>query len=182
MTDLIVQSDNWSRHWPEKVLCLGQWLKVLAAGLFLASCQVEEGETLAEIPPGYQAASALVREGFLKKSVKAAELDGQKVALWGYLDGGNIFEDSEQTNYWSFKVKANADDAIGESFSVLVPKSPGYLQSIANLRAFNSGDQAPIVLLLGTARTFAAPTNTNRLTGLVVELPEANAFKLIARR
>ena len=101
--------------------------------------------------------------------------------MWGYLDRGNIFENSEQPDYWRFMVKARPDDALGESFSVLVPKSEGYLQSMAKLRTFNAGDQAPIVLLRGTARVFVAPTNTNRLTGLEVELPEAEAFKLMPR-
>ncbi len=182
MADPAVQFNIRSRLRLEKLSCSGQRLKVLAVGLLLTSCQVEEGQTPAEIPPDYQAASVLVRDGFLKESVRVAELDGQEVAWWGYLDGGNIFKDSEYPNYWQFKVKASEDDAIGESFSVLVPKSRGYLQSMADLRAFKSGGQAPIVLLRGTVRIFVAPTNINRLTGLVVELPDANAFKLIARR
>jgi predicted small lipoprotein YifL len=60
---------------------------VLAAALALAGCGERVGE--------YLPVSAIARGGFVGDDRTVAEVHGQDVRLWGFVDHGNLYGDAE---------------------------------------------------------------------------------------
>jgi hypothetical protein len=78
-----------------------------------------------------------------------AELQGQEVRLWGFVDPGNLYGDVEakrllgawwsgagpDADTWRFGLKAEADDPIGHSIPVQVRNDAGRDALLAAFRA-----------------------------------------------
>ena len=98
----------------------------------------------------------LTRNGFAKDGDEIRRLDGQEVMLWGYVDHGNLYGDESaqeilgdwwsgdgpDASTWRFNLKAQADDAVGDSFAVTVSHRRGTERASAAVRDRRRGRQA----------------------------------------
>ncbi len=148
---------------------------VLAAALGLAGC---------ERPVRGQAAATIARDGFARNPEAIRAVVGQTIEVRGFVDHGNLYGDAGAKEIlgdfwsgegpdpatWRFDLKSGADDPVGHSFQVQVPNGPGRDALLRRLVADARAGRPTPVRVRGQARTFAAPTNVKRLTGLYMEL------------
>lgn len=141
---------------------------------------------------GYTAASSISRNGFAVDAGQARSLHGQAVAIWGYVDDGNLYGDAgakkilgdwwsgegPDATSWQFNLKANADDATGHSFAVYVPDDSGRDDLLEILAADARAQRPTKVFVKGKLYTFEAPGNFNRLTGLYMEVASSGDILL----
>jgi uncharacterized protein len=134
--------------------------------------------------PGYIPASSISKAGFVSDQGKVETLLGRKTRLWGFVDYQNLYGDDEAKRVlgdwwsgyspdpatWQFKLKANADDPAGQSFTVQVPNDL-LRDDLLRLFAQNASAGRPTqVHLAGVISTFPAPANAATLLGLSMEL------------
>jgi len=150
------------------------------------------GEETAPDPADYVAASLLTRNGFARDGAQARGLEGREVRLWGFVDHGNIYGDAgaqailgdwwsgngPDDATWRFNLKAEADDAVGQSFAVHVPNGPGRDDLLKRFLADAEAGRPTKVFLTGKLFTFDAPTNAVSLAGLTMELGSAHDIRL----
>ena len=122
-------------------------------------------------------ATSISNRGFATRSAVAKYANGSAVKIWGYVDYGNIAYDPAST-HWSFKLKANAKDAVGESFRIRAPKDSGHQELIKRFRSSEAAGKSTTVLVEGKLYTFDAPTNFKMLTGLYVETSKSDAIRI----
>ncbi len=157
---------------------------MVAATLFLAGCSQHIGD--------YVAASSISKNGFARDADAMRKLDGQEIKVWGFVDSGNIYGDAgakailgdlwsgdgADATTWRFNLKAEAGDKAGDSFSVLVPNSPGRDELLRAFVADANAQKPTRVFVKGMVHIFDAPTNTARLTGLRMELRSSDDIML----
>lgn len=141
---------------------------------------------------GYTAASTISRNGFAVDAERARSLAGQDVAIWGYVDHGNLYGDASAQQIldewwsgvgptatsWQFNLKANADDAVGRSFAVHVPNDGGRDDLLAVLAADARAQRPTKVFVKGRLYTFDAPGNFSKQTGLYMEVASSGDILL----
>lgn len=145
-------------------------------GSCLLGCQDSVGD--------YVAASAISRNGLARNGNAINALDGREIAVWGFVDHGNLYGDAgarailgdwwsgdgPTPTRWRFNLKARADDATGHSFPVRVPNDRGRDDLLKRFVAHARAGKSTKVFLKGRVSIFAAPTNVVPLTGLSLEL------------
>jgi uncharacterized protein len=134
--------------------------------------------------PGYIPTSAISKAGFVSDKGKVESLLGRETGVWGFVDHQNLYGDDQAklvlgdwwSGYspdpaaWQFKLKANADDPAGQSFTVQVPNDM-LRDDLLRLFAQDASAGRPTqVHLKGLISTFPAPANTVTLLGLSMEL------------
>jgi hypothetical protein len=133
---------------------------------------------------GYVAASTISQGGFARNPAAVAALAGQDVQVWGYVDQGNLYGDAAARailgDWWSgpgpddatwrFNLKANADDAVGQSFAVYVPNDEGRDELLERFVADARAQTPTRVFVTGRLFTFDAPMNVTARTGLSLTL------------
>ncbi len=143
---------------------------------------------------GYTAASAISRNGFAINGDELRKLDGQQVAIWGYVDQGNLYGDASARQIlgewwsgagptatsWQFNLKANADDAVGRSFAVFVPNDAGRDDLLEVLAADARAQRPTRVFVKGRLYTFDAPGNFSKQTGLYMEVASSGDILLVS--
>ena len=158
----------------------------LLAAIGLAGCGERVGE--------YLPVSAIAPNGFVTDERTVAELQGQEVRLWGFVDPGNLYGDAEANRLlgawwsgagpdaetWRFGLKAGVDDPVGHCIPVLVRNDAGRDALLAAFRADAEAGRPTRVFLQGRLRTFAAPTQFQSLTGIILEVPSSRAILLNA--
>ena len=159
---------------------------MLAVGLLLAACQQQVGD--------YVAASSLSRNGFARDGAALREADGHVVKLWGYVDHGNLYGDAGaqailgdwwsgeglEASTWRFNLKANAGDAVGESFAVTVPNDEGRDALLRQFAADAQAGRPTKVFVTGRLATFDAPSSDRVRTGLTMDVQSSSDILLEA--
>lgn len=157
---------------------------VLVAALGLAGCNGQIGE--------YLPLSAIARGGFVSDEGTVAEVHGREVRLWGFVDQGNLYGGAEakrvlgewwsgegpDPDHWRFDLKAQADDAVGHSFAVLVPNDAGREDLLVRLVADARAGRPTKVFVKGRLFTFHAPTQILDLTSLYLQLRSSQDIRL----
>ena len=133
--------------------------------------------------PG-QPPATIARAGFARDPAAIRAAVGQTIEVRGFVDHGNLYGDAGAkailADYlsgpgpdpatWRFDLKSGADDPVGHGFAVQVPSGPGRDALLRRLVADARAGRPTPVRVRGQVRTFAAPTNIRRLTGLYMEL------------
>jgi hypothetical protein len=154
----------------------GILLATLLASLFLVACQQPVGD--------YVAASSLSRNGFARDGAALRGADGQEVKLWGFVDHGNLYGDEgakailgdwwsgdgPDASTWRFNLKAQADDAVGDSFAVTVPNDAGRDDLLRQFAADAQAGRPTKVFVTGRLATFDAPSSDGVRTGLTMDV------------
>jgi hypothetical protein len=159
-------------------MAAGRWLPVLTliAAAWLVGCD--------EQARGYRPVSSIAKHGFLRDPETLAKAVGQEVKLWGFVDHGNLYGNAgargilrewwagegPRAGRWRFDLKAQAKDAVGDSFPVHVPDDAGRDDLLQRFVADARSRQPTKVFVKGKLHTFDAPTQGMRLTGLYLEL------------
>jgi len=147
---------------------------LLTASIFIG-CSQQIGE--------YEAASSISRNGFAKDAKELRARQGQEIAVWGYIDHANVYGDAgteailgewwsgdgPDAAAWQFNVMANEEDAVGNSFAVLVPNDAGRDALLERFVADARAQKPTKVFVTGTLNTFDAPTAETSLTGLFIQ-------------
>ena len=150
----------------------------------LAGCGDRVGE--------YLAVSAIARGGLVSDERTVAKMHGREVRLWGFVDQGNLYGDAEakrvlgewwsgqapDPDHWRFDLKAQADDPVGRSFSVLVPNDAGRKDLLDHLLADAQARRATKILVTGRLFTFHAPTHILDRSGLYLQLRSSQDIRL----
>jgi membrane-associated protease RseP (regulator of RpoE activity) len=161
-------------------------LIVLAATLLLVGCSAPVA--------GHTAVAAISKDGFARDPDAVRQLAGQEVALWGYVDHGNLYGDEgarqilgewwsgegPDVETWRFNLKARADDDVGHSFPVRVPDDAGRDDLLRILVADARAQTPTKVFVRGRLFTFDAPTNVTARTGLSMALATSRDIVLEA--
>ena len=106
-------------------------LAALLGSVLLAGCGQNIGD--------YTSVSSFSRNGFAKNEKQARAVNGRELAVWGYVDYGNIYGDATAKSIlgqwwsgdgpdsltWAFNVKAGPDVPVGRSFQVQVRNDSG---------------------------------------------------------
>lgn len=140
----------------------------------------------------YRAASEVSRSGFAVNSNSIELLNGEMVALWGYVDQLNIFADettksilkdwwggpAPQANTWQFGLKARPGDPHGHSFFVGIPDDQ-MRNDILRIFAADAASSRPTrVYLRGRLATFDAPTSVSIRTGIQMNLSSSSDLRV----
>jgi hypothetical protein len=164
----------------------GVVLVALLIGLLLVGCNRRIGD--------YAAVSSFSKDGFAKGARHVKAVNGRELAVWGYVDYGNIYGDAAarsilgqwwsgdgpDSSTWAFNVKAGPDVSAGRSFQVRVPNDSGrdaLLQAIADNATAGRPTQ---VFLRGKMLTFDAPVNGAMRTGLRMQVQSSSDISLQA--
>jgi hypothetical protein len=159
-------------------------LLLLVAIFLMVGCSKQIG--------GYEAASSISENGFVKSPGSIGDMEGQEIQIWGYVDHGNIFGDDEVKeilgNWWSgegptkkswqFNLKANSNDKTGESFAVIIQNDDGRNDLLQAFLEDATAQKATKVYLTGILYTFDASTNLKQLTGLYLEIQSSSDILL----
>jgi heat shock protein HslJ len=141
------------------------------------------GQVAALDPDDYRAASSISKNGFAINDDEIRQLDGQEVMLWGYVDHGNLYGDEgarailgdwwsgdgPDAATWRFNLKAQADDAVGDSFAVTVPNDEGRVVLLRQFAADAQAGRPTRVFVTGRLATFDAPSSDRVRTGLTMD-------------
>lgn len=156
----------------------------LAIAALLVGCHDTAG--------GPIAASAISKNGFARDREAMRRLAGTEVTVWGFVDHGNLYGDASARQIlgewwsgdgpdgdsWSFHLKADAGDEVGQSFAVRISNDEG---RDGLLRAFVADARAgrpTRVAVTGALRTFDAPTQAATRTGLLMVLGSSRAVSI----
>lgn len=155
---------------------------MLAAALAVPtlSCRRDQLSRCGEPVDGYQAASCLASGGFAAHGAADLGADGREVAVWGYVDHGNLFGDAHakailgewwggkgpDARTWRFNLKAAADDPVGRSFEVRVANGQGRDRLLGCFVADARAGRANRVAIRGKLFGFDAPTSFSSLVGV----------------
>ena len=159
---------------------------VLLTTIGLAGCDERVGD--------YLPVSAIARGGFVSDERTVAEMRGREVRLWGFVDQGNLYGDAEaerilgewwsgegpDPGHWRFGLKAQAEDPVGRSFTVLVPNDAGRKHLLDRLVADAQARRATKIFVTGRLFTFPAPTQILDRTGLYLQLRSSQDIRLDA--
>lgn len=146
------------------------------------------GEVTALDPDDYRAASSFSRNGFAINSDEMRQLDGQEVMLWGYVDHGNLYGDEgakeilgdwwsgegPDASTWRFNLKAQAEDAVGDSFAVTVPNDQGRDELLRQFVTDAQAGRPTKVFATGRLTTFEAPSSDRVRTGLIMDVQSSD--------
>jgi hypothetical protein len=138
--------------------------------------------------------AAIAPNGFLNDERTVAEVQGGEVRLWGFVDPGNLYGDTDAERVlgawwsgagpdamtWRFGLKAEANDPVGHSVPIQVRNDPGRDALLAAFRADAEAGRPTRVFLQGRVRTYAAPTQFQSFTGIVLEVPSSHGIRLNA--
>jgi hypothetical protein len=141
---------------------------------------------------GYEAASSISKNGFVRSPDSIGDMEGQEVQIWGYVDHGNIYGDDEvkeilgdwwsgegpTTKSWQFNLKTKSNDKTGESFAVIIQTDDGRNDLLKAFLEDAIAQKATKVYLTGTLYTFDASTNLKLLTGLYLEIQSSSDILL----
>ena len=183
---------------------ISQWNYLFGQlGLYYANEQGEFGRLLfapagakdvAEVDDyeaDYEAASALTRNGFAKDD-EIRQLDGQEVMLWGYVDHGNLYGDESaqeilgdwwsgngpDASTWRFNLKAQADDAVGDSFAVNVSADQRRDELLRQFVTDAEAGRPTRVFIAGRLATFEAPSSDRVRTGLTMDVQSSSDISI----
>lgn len=140
----------------------------------------------------YSAASSISRNGFARDAEEIKELEGQEVALWGFVDHANMYGDQDvkeilqdwwsgegpSATAWRFDLKAKEDDQAGQSFAVYVPNDQGRDDLLRTFLADARAQKPTKVFVKGRLFAFHAATNASSLTGLYLEVQSSDDILL----
>ena len=142
---------------------------------------------------GYIPVKEIARNGFLIDQQATGLLPGKEVRLWGYVDHGNLYGDSDVREIleewwagegpdavtWRFNLKADADDAVGHSFPVRIHDNDTRRDKLLRKFVADARGQKPTkVFLKGTLQSYEAPTQVSTLTGLYLEVSSSQDIQL----
>jgi len=141
---------------------------------------------------GYIPVKEIARNGFLIEQQATGLLPGKEVRLRGYVDHGNLYGDSDvreilgewwagegpDAGSWQFNLKADADDAVGNSFPVHVPDDAGADELLRKFVTDARKQKPTKVFLKGTLQSYEAPTQVSTLTGLYLEVSSSQDIQL----
>jgi hypothetical protein len=133
---------------------------------------------------GYVPASSISEDGLALDPGKMRRIDGQEIRLWGFVDHGNLYGNDRVKTIlqewwsgygpspatWSFNLKADKDDKIGQSFKVTAPNDPWRDDVFRMFLADAKAHKPTKVYARGRIFTFAMPINIATPTGLYLEL------------
>jgi hypothetical protein len=133
---------------------------------------------------GYLPAASIARGGFVRDNAAAAAALGREIALWGFVDHGNLYGDTgarqvlgqwwsgtgPSAGTWRFNLKAEASDPVGRSFPVLVPDDAGRDALLRRFAADAGAGRPTKVCVRGRLLTYPAPTQVSPMIGLYLEL------------
>ena len=151
--------------------------------LLFAPQAAPAGEVTTLDPDDYRAASSISKSGFAINDDEMRQLDGQEVMLWGYVDHGNLYGDEgarailgdwwsgdgPDASTWRFNLKAQAGDAVGDSFAVTVPNDEGRDALLQQFAADAQEGRPTRVFVTGRLATFDAPSSDRVRTGLTLD-------------
>jgi hypothetical protein len=172
-------------HGPSRPLRLYLWVAVGVLALTaLIGCNGAIGD--------YRPASTVSKDGFARNPEALAKLLGREVKIWGYVDQANIYGDASSKailgdawsgdasspDAWRFGLMGGADDPAGKSFSVLIPNDSGRDALLRAFAADASAGRPTRVFVTGRLKTFDAPTNVTRLTGLYMRVRSSQDITL----
>ena len=157
---------------------------LLAAAIALAGCDGQDAS--------YTPVAAIARNGFAKDDRAVADSRGREIAVWGFVDYGNLYGDAGAKRIleewwsgegpgpdsWRFNLKTEANDPVGHSFMVLVPNDPGRDDVLRRLAANARAGRPTKVFVKGRLFTFDAPTQILDLTGLYLQLRSSHDIRL----
>jgi hypothetical protein len=140
----------------------------------------------------YVSAADLTRHGFAREGAVARRLQGRTVRVWGFVDQANLYGDPgtrdvlgewwsgepDDPATWRFNLKAHPDDKAGHSFAVHVRNDPGRRRLLSAMVADARAGRATKVYVTGTLRTFDAPTNVSKQTGIYLEVDGSSGVLL----
>lgn len=154
---------------------------VAALGLasLLAACDVQDPGPVGD----YESAATVSEGGFARRGM-AIDPAGGDVALWGYVDPGNVYGDKVAREIlqqwwggegpgeglWRFDLKARAEDETGQGFAVWIPDDEGRDALLRRFADDARAGRATRVFLRGRLFAFEAPVNAASRQGLQLEL------------
>ena len=124
----------------------------------------------------YFEVSDLLQKGFARKPNKLKAMEGTVLALQGFVDVGNIEEDSKPGK-WRIKVKSRPGDGTGHSFEVIVPRYPGYKAHIQSILKNDRNNIPTRVFVRGRLELFDAPMNFSTRTGIVIHVQDPHSLR-----
>jgi len=127
-------------------------------------------------------ASRIAEGGFASEPGRLQRWLDREIRLSGYVDHGNLYGDTAARqilqewwggdgpapDVWRFDLKASPDDPVGHGFAVHVGSDAGTAELLRRLVDDARAGRPTWVSVRGRLRTFAAPTQAARLTGLYV--------------
>ena len=157
---------------------------MLVVTAFLVGCSEQIGD--------YVAASSITENGFARDAEEMKELEGQEVALWGFVEHANMYGDQDvkeilqdwwsgegtSATAWRFDLKAKEDDQTGQSFAVYVPNDQGRDELLRTFLADARAQKPTKVFVKGRLFTFDAAANASLLTGLYLEAQSSDDILL----
>jgi hypothetical protein len=159
-------------------------IATLLVSVLLAGCGQRIGD--------YTSVSSFSRDGFARSAKQARSLNGRELAVWGYVDYGNMYGDAAakgmlgqwwsgegpDSSAWAFNVKTGPDVPVGRSFQVRVPNDSGRDELLRAFAANATAGRPTQVFLRGKMHTFDAPTGGGKRTGLYMEVESSQEISL----
>jgi hypothetical protein len=145
-----------------------------------------------DTPKADFAAADLTRQGFMRDEALARRLDGHTIRVSGFVDHANLYGDrgtreipgdwwsGEDSNpaTWRFNLKAHPNEKAGYSFAVHVRNDADRDELLSAIVADARAGRATEAYVTGTLRTFDAPTNVVKKTGIYLEVNGSSGVRL----
>lgn len=121
-------------------------------------------------------AADLTQRDFVRDEALARRHDGQTIRVRGFIDHANLYGVHAAREILG--MKAHPDDVAGRFFAVHVRNDPDRHDLLSAIAEDARMGRVTAVHVTGTLRTFDAPTNAVKKTGIYLEVDGSSGVRL----